>query len=84
MLGHTDNENFVMINNKSKAIPPYIKEKMFMPFFTTKIKGTGLGLSVSSRIIELHHGRIELKSVEEEGTTFTVFLPKSVVKIKGL
>lgn len=82
--GHTDNENFVMINNKGKAIQPYIKEKMFMPFFTTKIKGTGLGLSVSSRIIELHNGRIELKSVEEEGTTFTVFLPKSVVKIKGL
>lgn len=79
--GHNKNEDFVMINNKGDLIEPKVKEKMLMPFFTTKTKGTGLGLSVSRRIVDSHYGRIEIDSSKEKGTTFTVFLPKSVLKI---
>jgi len=51
--------------------------KLFTPFFTTKGrgKGVGLGLAVAYGIIQRHQGRIEVQSKEEEGTTFTIYLP---------
>jgi two-component system sporulation sensor kinase A len=51
-------------------------DKLFNPFFTTKLRGTGLGLAISRRIIvERHHGKIYLESEEKKGTTLKVELP---------
>jgi len=51
--------------------------KVMNPFFTTKDvgEGTGLGLSISYNIMEEHHGRILIDSVEKEGTTVTLKFP---------
>jgi signal transduction histidine kinase len=51
--------------------------KLFTPFFSTRreVKGVGLGLSVSYGIVQRHNGRIEVRSKEGEGSTFTVYLP---------
>jgi two-component system NtrC family sensor kinase len=51
--------------------------RVFDPFFTTKDpgEGTGLGLSVSYSIVKEHQGRITVTSSENNGTTFSVFLP---------
>lgn len=51
--------------------------RLFEPFFTTKPDGlgTGLGLMISLGIIERHGGQIKVQSVENSGTTFTVYLP---------
>ena len=72
-----DNFVRVAIKDKGKGIPEDIKEKIFNPFFTTKIagEGTGLGLDISKKIIEKHNGKINFESIEEEGTTFYIQLP---------
>ncbi len=56
-----------------------VKEKLFVPFFTTKPtgEGTGLGLSMSHEIITQEHGgSLDLETVEGSGTTFTIGIPK--------
>lgn len=50
------------------------RQRIFEPFFTTKDKGVGLGMSVVHRIIEAHHGTIEIESEEGQGTIFTLRL----------
>jgi PAS domain S-box-containing protein len=57
------------------GIPADDLPHVFEPFYTTKATGLGLGLYVSHGIIEDHGGRMDVKSVEGEGTTFTVWLP---------
>jgi two-component system cell cycle sensor histidine kinase/response regulator CckA len=55
-----------------------VKARLFEPFFTTKPlgKGTGLGLATCHNIIQLCGGRIEVDTVEGQGTTFNVFFPR--------
>lgn len=57
------------------GIPPQNLERVFDPFFTTKDSGVGLGMAIAHRLIELHHGRIEVRSQVGQGATFTVLLP---------
>lgn len=51
------------------------KEKLFLPYFSTKQRGTGLGLSIVSRIIEDHHGSIRVEENTPVGTRFIIELP---------
>ena len=67
----------VEVWNNGDPIPPDIKEKIFTPFFTTKVHGTGLGLPISKKIIEdEHNGKIWVESSEERGTAFIFEIPK--------
>lgn len=72
-----DNTVSVSISDTGKGIEPTVLKRVFEPFYTTKPvgQGTGLGLSLSKEIIERHHGRIEVTSIPDQGTTFTVTLP---------
>ncbi|HVE59683.1 MAG TPA: ATP-binding protein [Pyrinomonadaceae bacterium] len=56
-------------------------DRIFDPFYTTKPvgEGTGLGLSITFGIVERHGGKIAVKTALDEGSTFTVTLPISVV-----
>jgi len=63
------------------GIPADEQERLFDRFFRTTrvqneaIAGAGLGLSIAKAIVEAHNGHISCRSVEGEGTTFTVDLP---------
>ena len=47
-------------------------KSVFDPFFTTKSSGTGLGLSIVHRILEAYDSHLDVESVVNEGTTFTL------------
>ncbi|WP_078595810.1 PAS domain-containing sensor histidine kinase [Evansella clarkii] len=61
------------------GIPPEKIKRLGEPFYTTKEKGTGLGMMVCFKIIQNHHGNIQIESKENIGTTVKVTLPKKTV-----
>jgi len=73
-----DNELKIEVQDTGHGISQENMRRLFTPFFTTKVKGkgVGLGLAVVYGIIQRHKGRIEVQSKEEEGTTFTIHLPR--------
>jgi len=70
---------YFQVQDTGHGISKQDVNKIFDPFFTTKDvgKGSGLGLSISHSIIEQHGGRIEVESVPEKGSKFTVILPSN-------
>jgi len=65
----------VTVSDTGRGIPAEHLPNIFRPFFTTKGNGTGLGLSLARRIVEEHHGQIEVASSSGKGATFSVVLP---------
>jgi two-component system sensor histidine kinase HydH len=63
------------IQDSGIGIPQEDLEKLFDPFFSTREGGIGLGLSIAHRIIDQHHGKIEVESIPEKGTRFAISLP---------
>jgi signal transduction histidine kinase len=69
------------VHNDGPPIPEEDMPQLFQRFFRGKTgrqsgePGTGLGLAICREIVERHHGRIEVVSSAEQGTTFTVLLP---------
>lgn len=56
------------------GVSPADKEKLFLPYFSTKERGTGLGLAIVSRIVTDHHGRVKVEDNYPSGTRFTIEL----------
>lgn len=65
----------VDFTDNGPGVPPEEREKVFLPFYTTKNKGLGLGLPIAQRIIEDHGGKIELVPQGGKGCCFRVRLP---------
>ncbi|WP_257462543.1 MASE1 domain-containing protein [Archangium lipolyticum] len=63
------------ITDTGPGITPEVMARMFEPFYTTKAAGTGLGLAIVRRIVDAHHGCLEVRSTVGQGTTFIVHLP---------
>jgi len=66
------------VADTGSGISPEVQKKLYEPFYTTKDvgQGTGMGLSISRSLIEGMNGSIRFASVADQGTTFTVVLPK--------
>jgi signal transduction histidine kinase len=71
------NDVKIRVTDHGGGIPPQHLESIFNPFFTTKPQGVGLGLPIVAKIVDEHQGQIDVKSEENEGTTFEVTLPLS-------
>jgi hypothetical protein len=65
----------IMIADTGHGINREVKEKLFLPYFSTKKRGTGLGLAIVRRIIEDHHGSIRVEENKPVGAKFLVELP---------
>lgn len=65
----------VVVADDGPGIPKENRDKLFIPFFTTKDTGTGLGLAISQRIARAHEGELEVESRPGEGSRFIVRLP---------
>jgi len=69
--------NYIVgIKDNGVGIKESEKEKIFVPYFTTKSTGTGLGLAMSKQIVESMNGSIWFNSEVGVGTTFFVTFPK--------
>jgi two-component system, sporulation sensor kinase E len=73
--GENDDGVWVSVGDTGGGIPQEQINRIFEPFYTTKKKGSGLGLMIVQRIVRSHHGRIELESHVDRGTTFRIWLP---------
>ncbi len=65
----------IIIEDNGPGISPEDLIKVFDPFFTTKSHGTGLGLAICQDVIVKHNGTIDVESVDDRGTIFTINLP---------
>jgi two-component system nitrogen regulation sensor histidine kinase NtrY len=65
----------IVVADSGHGVTQELKEKLFLPYFSTKKRGTGLGLAIVSRIIEDHHGSIRVEENKPVGAKFIVELP---------
>lgn len=67
----------IRISDSGEGIPESIRNRIFDPFFSawTEGRGIGLGLPIARQIVKTHGGRLEFKSWEGEGSSFSVYLP---------
>jgi signal transduction histidine kinase len=66
----------IAVSDNGVGIPAGKQPTIFEEFEQAEThQGTGLGLAIAKKIVEMHQGLIELKSVEGSGSTFTVILP---------
>ncbi|UCH79947.1 MAG: PAS domain S-box protein [Nitrospiraceae bacterium] len=76
-LKELQNKAEVTIKDNGCGIPEDIRQKIFLPFFSTKQEGIGFGLALVQKIIVSHGGSIEVNGKEKKGTTFRIELPLS-------
>jgi signal transduction histidine kinase len=71
----------VEVSDTGAGIPEAYRDKVFNQFFRVPnqdgVNGAGLGLAIVQQIVEAHGGSISLHSVENQGTTFTVRVPRA-------
>jgi PAS domain S-box-containing protein len=65
----------IVVSDSGHGVTRELKEKLFLPYFSTKKRGTGLGLAIVSRIVEDHHGSIRVEENRPVGARFIVELP---------
>lgn len=73
---------FAVVADSGPGIPPEAKERLFLPFFSTKQRGTGLGLAIVSRIVSEHNGIIRVEENWPAGTQFIIELPAESADVR--
>ena len=70
-------KNYVLLTftDTGPGVPPELKEKIFTPFYTSRVKGMGLGLSIVKGIVDAHHGVLRETGEPGGGANFELYLP---------
>jgi signal transduction histidine kinase len=73
---HREGDGLVItVSDTGKGIPSEQQDKLFTPFFTTKLTGVGLGLAYVKDTVEAHGGTVEYTTTTEGGASFTIRIP---------
>ncbi len=65
----------VIVSDTGHGLTDEIRERLFLPFYSTKHRGTGLGLSIAAKIVQEHGGSIQAESNSPKGARFLVRVP---------
>jgi signal transduction histidine kinase len=66
---------YIRVRDHGEGIPDDVRSRIFDLYFTTKKEGSGIGLAMTYRIVQMHHGQIDVESKPGSGTTFVLRLP---------
>lgn len=70
-----DQYKYIQVTDRGPGIPAASIEDIFVPFYTTKKEGNGIGLAISRQIMNLHKGSLDVQSIPNEATAFTLKFP---------
>ncbi len=73
----------LVVSDTGQGVSRDLKERLFLPYFSTKQRGTGLGLAIVSRIVEDHRGSIRVEENKPVGSRFIIELPVAVETISA-
>jgi len=65
----------IIVSDNGPGVPSADREKLFMPYYSTKRRGSGLGLAIVRRIVAEHGGSIEVGDNSPHGSRFVIELP---------
>ena len=71
------------VSDTGHGVSREVKERLFLPYFSTKQRGTGLGLAIVSRIVQDHNGSIRVEENKPMGSRFVMELPVAVETISA-
>jgi len=63
------------VTDNGAGFPEHLMTRLFEPYATTKAKGTGLGLAIVKKIVEEHHGKIQIENLKSGGAAIRIALP---------
>ncbi len=69
-------EVWIRVRDNGPGMDPESLEKIFRPFYSKKVGGTGLGLAICKKLVDAHHGTLEVKSELGNGAEFLITLPR--------
>ena len=72
----------VVVADSGHGISPEDKEKLFLPYFSTKRRGTGLGLAIVNRILSEHRAGIRVEDRSPTGSRFVIEVPTAMSRIE--
>jgi signal transduction histidine kinase len=65
----------IVVSDTGHGLTDEIRERLFLPFYSTKSRGTGLGLSIAAKIVQEHGGSLRAESNSPKGARFMLRLP---------
>ena len=70
-----NNAVYLTVTDNGAGFPEHLMTRLFEPYATTKAKGTGLGLAIVKKIVEEHHGKIQIENIKSGGAAIRIALP---------